>query len=265
MKLSISNIAWDASKDIEVYKLMEKHGFKGLEIAPTRFFADSPYERLSEAEKLAKKLKSDYNFEICSMQSILYGRTEVIFENVENQRIITQYLFGAIDFAAAISCKNLVFGSPKNRCLIKEEDYEVAVEFFRVLGEYASKKGTVMAIEANPSIYGTNFINFTKEAVEIVKDVNSMGFKVNLDFGTIVENREKIEVIANYMEYINHIHISEPGLAPISQRDEHRELASLLREKLYNGFVSIEMKKGQDDSFSEIEKAMNYIAQVFGD
>lgn len=265
MKLSISNIAWDGSKDIEVYKLMEKYGFKGLEIAPTRFFADRPYERLSEAEKLAKELKTSYNFEVCSMQSILYGRSEVIFESAENQRKISQYLFGAIDFAEAISCKNLVFGSPKNRCLTKEEDYGVAVEFFRVLGEYASKKGTIMAIEANPSMYGTNFINFTKEAVEIVKDVNSKGFKVNLDFGTTAENGEKIEEIADYMEHINHIHISEPGLSPISQRDNHRELASLLREKSYNGFVSIEMKKGQNDSLSEIEKAMNYIAQVFGD
>lgn len=263
MRLSISNIAWDGSKDIEVYKLMEKYGLKGLEIAPTRFFADRPYERISEAEKLEKELKNQYNFEICSMQSILYGRSEVIFESAENQRRITQYLFGAIDFAAVISCKNLVFGSPKNRCLTREEDYGAAVEFFRVLGEYAFKKGTVIAIEANPSIYGTNFINFTKEAVEIVKDVNSRGFKVNLDFGTIVENRENVEEIAAYMEHINHIHISEPGLVPITQRDGHRQLASLLRSKSYKGFISIEMKKGQDDSLSDIERAMSYIAQVF--
>ena len=265
MRLSISNIAWDGSEDIEVYKLMKMYRFTGLEIAPTRLFSDRPYERLSEVEKFAKELKSGYNFEVCSMQSILYGRSEAIFESAENQRKITQYLYEAIDFAAAISCKNMVFGSPKNRCLTKEEDYGVAVEFFRALGEYALKKGTVMAIEANPSIYGTNFINFTKEAVEIVKDVNSRGFKVNLDFGTIAENRENIEVIADYMEYINHIHISEPGLAPISQRDEHRQLASLLRRKSYKGFISIEMKKGQDDSLSDIEKAMSYMAKVFGD
>lgn len=265
MKLSISNIAWDSSKDIEVYKLMEKYKFKGLEIAPTRFFDYRPYDCLSEAEKLAKHLKTGYNLEVCSMQSILYGRTESIFESLQNQKIITHYLFKAIEFAKAISCKNLVFGSPKNRCLAKEEDYGVAVEFFEGLGEYALKKGTVMSIEANPFMYGTNFINYTAEAIKIVKEVKSEGFKVNLDFGTIVANRESIGQIATYMEYINHIHISEPGLLPISQRDEHRELASLLREKLYNGFISIEMKKGQDDSLSDIEKVMDYIGEVFGD
>lgn len=265
MKLSISNIAWDSSKDVEVYKLMEKYKFKGLEIAPTRFFANRPYECLSDAEKLAKHLKTVYNLEVCSMQSILYGRYENIFESIENQRTITHYLFKAIDFAAAISCNNLVFGSPKNRCLAKDDDYEGAVFFFEALGEYALQKGTVMSIEANPSMYGTNFINYTKDAVELVKEVNSKGFKVNLDFGTIVANRESIEEIDNYMEYINHIHISEPGLLPLFQREEHRELAFLLREKAYKGFISIEMKKVQDDSLNDIEKAMDYIVEVFGD
>jgi len=265
MKLSISNIAWDGSEDFEVYKLMKKYGFVGLEIAPTRLIPDKPYDRLDEAEKLAKEFRSGYNLEICSMQSILYGRDEKIFENEENRRSITEYLIGAMDFAAAVSCGNLVFGSPKNRCLAKEEDYEVAVAFFEELAEYALKKGVVIAIEANPKMYGTNFINYTKEAVKIVKDVNSKGFRVNLDFGTIIANGESIDEIAGYMEYINHVHISEPGLSPLSQRGEHRELACLLREKLYKGFVSIEMKKDQKDSLDIIEKTMNYIAEVFGD
>jgi len=263
MKLSISNIAWDSSKDITMYKLMQKYKFEGLEIAPTRFFAHKPYEYLYEAKKLAKDLKTGYNLTVCSMQSILYGRLESIFESLENQRIITKYLFGAIDFAQAMSCENLVFGSPKNRCLTKEEDYEVAVGFFKLLGDYAFRNGTVMSIEANPSMYGTNFINYTKEAVKLVKDVDSKGFKLNLDFGTIIANGENIEEIVGHMEYINHVHISEPGLLPISTRGEHKRLASILKEKAYKGFISIEMKKGQDDSLNDIERAMNYIAQVF--
>lgn len=264
MKLSISNIAWDSSMDFEVYKLMEKYGFVGLEIAPTRLITDRPYDKLNEAVKLTEELKSRYKFDICSMQSILFGRAENIFESAENQRSITEYLFKAMDFAEAISCKNLVFGSPKNRCLTKEEDYEVAVGFFKVLAEYALKKGVVIAIEANPAMYGTNFINYTKEAVKIVKDVNSEGFKVNLDFGTIVANGESIDEIADYIDYINHVHISEPGLLPICKRNEHKELAILLREKLYKGFVSIEMKKEQEDSLYVIENSINYVSEVFG-
>jgi len=265
MKLAISNIAWEASKDFEVYKLMEKYGFYGLEIAPTRLISDKPYDRIDEAEKLTGELKSLYNFEICSMQSILYGRTENIFESRESRKNITQYLIKAIDFAAAVSCRNMVFGCPKNRYMTKEEDYEVAVDFFKELAEYALKKGTVISIEANPSMYGTNFINYTREAVGIVKDVNSKGFKVNLDFGTMIANGESVDEIIDHVDYINHVHISEPGLLPICQRREHRELASLLREKCYKGFVSIEMKKEEKDFPDNIERTMNYIAETFGD
>ncbi|HOQ00857.1 MAG TPA: TIM barrel protein [Acetivibrio clariflavus] len=265
MKLAISNIAWDADKDLEVYKLMEKYGFCGLEIAPTRLIGDRPYDRIDEAEKLANDLKNLYNFEICSMQSILYGRTENIFESPQNRESITSYLFKAIDFAAAVSCRNMVFGCPKNRWMTKEEDYEIAVDFFKVLSEYALKKGTVISIEANPSMYGTNFINYTREAVKLVKDVNCEGFKINLDFGTIIANEESTDEIAGYVDYINHVHISEPGLLPICRRQEHRELAFLLREKSYKGFVSIEMKKDQDDSLDTVERTMNYMVDVFGE
>ena len=41
--------------------------------------------------------------------------------------------------------------------------------FFNILGDYAKLKNTVIALEANPDIYGTNFINTTKEAFSFVK------------------------------------------------------------------------------------------------
>ena len=249
---------------MEVYKLMGKYGFTGLEIAPTRFFSQDPYAHMEEAVKLTKSLKDTYGFEVCSMQSILFGRTEKIFESQENQQKISDYLIKAIDFAAAISCGNLVFGSPKNRSISSEEDYNSAVNFFTLLGDYALKNGTVMSIEANLCIYGTNFINYTHEAVKLVKEVNSEGFKVNLDFGTIIENEENIDEIVDDLEYINHIHISEPGLLPISLREGHKKLSHMLKERLYEGYVSIEMKKNGDQSLLHIENAMSYVAEVFG-
>ena len=42
MKLSISNIAWDKEKDIEMYEYLSKLNFSGIEIAPTRIFEIDP-------------------------------------------------------------------------------------------------------------------------------------------------------------------------------------------------------------------------------
>ena len=49
MKLAISNIAWNKSMDVSVYKIMKKYGFAGLEIAPTRIFQNNPYGKIEEA------------------------------------------------------------------------------------------------------------------------------------------------------------------------------------------------------------------------
>lgn len=263
MNFSISNIAWAEKDDEIVYKLMKQYGFTGLEIAPTRFFSQNPYEHLAEARALTGKLSSEKGLEISSLQSILFGRNERIFENSEQREFIIDYLFKAIDFAAVMQCKNLVFGSPRNRFINGPEDYRIAVEFFETLGDYAYKNGTIISIEANPAIYGTNFINNTNEAVEIAKDVNSKGFKVNLDIGTVLINGEDIKKIRDLFEYVNHVHISEPDLLPIESREEHKTLVDLCREKGFEGFISIEMKKSEEHNLENIEKAMQYICEVF--
>ena len=42
MRLSISNIGWVSESDEQIYKIMKKLDFRGLEIAPTRIFPESP-------------------------------------------------------------------------------------------------------------------------------------------------------------------------------------------------------------------------------
>jgi len=260
MKLSISNIAWPANQDQQLYKFMQSMGFAGLEIAPTRIFTESPYQKIPEAKAFADELKRDFGLAISSMQSICFGCDEAIFGTEEERETISNYIKESIDFAAAINCKNLVFGSPKNR-IIGENQQGIALTFFKDLGDYAASKNTILAFEPNPDIYGTNFINTTQEAVDFVKQVNSVGLKVNLDFGTFLYNKEQFEVIADHIDLIHHVHISEPYLEKIQVHDEHLQLAALLREKQYANYVSIEMKNlGNTESVKEV---MAYTKQLF--
>lgn len=116
-------------------------------------------------------------------------------------------------------------------------------------------------MEANPPIYNTNFINGTAEAVQLIKEVDSVGFKLNLDVGTMIYNQENIDILKGNVRLINHIHISEPGLKPIAKRPIHGELYKLLKEEGYNGYVSIEM--GKNEAISEIEKILDYVRGIF--
>ena len=263
MKLSISNIGWSEANDVAVYTMMKNNGFTGLEIAPTRIFPEQPYDKLVEAGAWADNLKSENGFAIPSMQSIWYGRSEKLFGTDEERSALVDYTKMAIDFAETVGCKNLVFGCPRNRCVPDGADENLAVSFFKEISAYAAEHGTTVGIEANPPIYNTNYINDTVSALDLIEKVDSEGFKLNLDVGTMLENGEDVDVIKGREAYINHVHISEPGLKPIEKRQFHHDLRDLLKASNYNGFVSIEV--GKQEKTDSLEKMMQYVISVFGD
>lgn len=258
MKLSISNIAWFEQDDDKIYELMKKNGFSGLEIAPTRIIKENPYEAVEEATNWKKKLLDEYGFNVPSMQSIWFGRSEKIFGSEEERKLLSDYTKKAINWAEAIGCRNLVFGCPRNRQLPDDADYDTGIRFFKELGDYAFAHNCVIGMEANPPIYNTNYINDTASALVLIKEVNSEGFKLNLDIGTMICNDEKVGLIEDNVASISHVHISEPGLAKIEHRDLHKEIVNILDCNNYEGYVSIEM--GNSNGLDEVEKALGYVA-----
>lgn len=262
-KLSISNIAWAKEYDNEIYQFISDNGFTGLEVAPTKIIEENPYDNLNLAKTFADEIKEKYNLDICSIQSILFGKTEKLFGSNEERQKLFDYTKKAIDFASAINCHNVVFGSPKNRIMENKEQYQIAVKFFNELGNYATQKNTTISIEANPIIYGTNFINTTEQAFQLVKELKNRGFMINIDFGTIIENNENIDLIIKNIELVNHIHISEPNLVLIKKRKLHQEFANKLKQTSYNKFVSIEMKNTNNINY--IKSTIKYIKGVFDD
>lgn len=261
MKLSVSNIAWTSEYDEQMYLTMHNMGFSGLEIAPTRVFPEIPYDKNEAAKIWAEELKKTYGFMIPSMQSIWYGRAELLFGNEEGRESLFDYTLKAIDFAEAIGCKNLVFGCPRNRYLLEHADATIAEDFFRRIGEYAIAHNTVIGMEANPMIYNTNYINSTSEAIKLIEKVNSKGFLLNLDIGAMIENQEDIGVLNGKEHLINHVHISEPYLKAIKTRALHLQVADMLKDCGYKKYVSIEV--GKQDNMDSIVKMMEYVRGVF--
>lgn len=261
MKLSISNIAWATEHDAEMYQYLKDAGFNGLEIAPTRIYPEAPYDKLSEAKDWAAELKEMYDLVVPSMQSIWYGHTEKIFGDKADRQILVDYTKKAVLFAEAIGCGNLVFGNPKNR---DTEDVAaimpIAIDFFKEIGDFAAEHNTVIALEPNPTIYNTRFMNYTEQATEMAYKSLSNGIKVNVDLGTIIYNEEDINYLKQITVYINHVHISEPGLNLIEKRDLHKHLFAILNEIGYNRFVSIEM--GNKGNLRAVKETIDYVKSL---
>ncbi|MCL1973039.1 MAG: sugar phosphate isomerase/epimerase [Endomicrobia bacterium] len=265
MKFSVSNIAWSAEYDEEMYGFLSCNGFSGLEIAPTRIFPHAPYDNLTEAERFARKLKKNYGLAISSMQSIWFGIAESVFGSNADRQKLTDYTKKAVDFARVVNCPNIVFGCPKNRAVPSDmppDNYlPVAYDFFNKIGNYASANGTCIAVEPNPTIYNTNFINTTSEAFEMCRKLGNPGIKVNVDVGTIIYNNENIGILKDNIDLINHIHISEPYLAPIENRALHCELRNVLQNLNYDKFLSVEM--GNPNDIDLVKKAVIYIKELW--
>ena len=260
MRLCASNIGWSSECDNTVYGLMRDYGFEGLEIAPSRIFANSLYEHIHEASEFAVKLKADYGLCIASIQSIWYGMTQRIAGTSQERRELLEYTRKALRFADAVSCRNIVFGCPKNRNMNTPNDEALILQFLLDIADEAGKFGIMIALEPNPEIYGTNFINTTSQALELVSKLNHHALKVNLDFGTIIANKESLNNIHENINLINHVHISEPELLPVTQRREHEELRGILKASGYDKYISIEMRK---TDIGELMRVMNYVQEVF--
>ncbi|HIZ48165.1 MAG TPA: sugar phosphate isomerase/epimerase [Candidatus Gemmiger excrementavium] len=257
-KLAISNIAWSKADDEAVYTAMQQAGFTGLELAPTRIFPEAPYENLSSAVLFGGYLKHRWGFSVPSMQSIWYGQTGSIFDAARGEQLL-DYTAGAFQFAHSLNCPSLVFGCPKNRMRPAGADDTLAEMFFVQAGNLAARYNVSLALEANAPVY-TNYLNTTAQVMELVKRLDNPGLAVNLDLGAMLTQGEKLQSFVDDLQYVSHVHISEPGLAPIEKRPEHKELALLLGAVGYQGYVSVEMARTDLDT---IRRTLDYVAEVF--
>lgn len=262
MKLAISNIAWDAILNDEVYSLLNENKFDGIEVAPTIWFPDAPYKHIEEAIVKSVDLKNKNGLSILSIQSICYGIMDNLFNSTEEFNSLLNHVMKSIDFASSIGCPNIVFGCPKNRIMNVSSKVEVAKDFFKLLGDYASNRRVIVSIEPNPEIYGTNFLNTTIQAIDFVKLVNHPNIRLNLDLGTMIYYKEEFASLSLKEELIGHIHISEPNLELIKLESIHFQLKELLKNIDYSRCISIEMKK---QSFDDLKRTIKFISEVFND
>ena len=276
MKLAISNLSWESKYDDLMFQYLYRHGI-ALEVVPSRIFKweessisnrqVSPFEHFSEAADWYRIVNTHYGINVASMHSLLYNIDKNLFETATYRRYLTDYLQRAIQFAARINCPNLCFGCALNRkipdWMTQQEALRIAEDFFGDLAVYAYENGICLSLEPVPKAEGTNFLNTTQEALEFVRNISNPGLRVCVSLGTIIENNEDISKIftKENINLINHIHISEPGLAPLEQREIDVKIAQLLKELDYNRYVSVEMLSFPDVKL--IQGAVNYFETLF--
>lgn len=253
-KLTISNLSWKHNDNIGMLNKLNDYGINQLEIAPYKYFGC----KLTDID--INNVNSD--IDIYSLQAILYPLMENIFGNDQERDILTKYLCKTIDIASKLRIKVLVFGSPKNRKrngLTFEQAIEIAIPFFKNVGDYAYQNNTILCIEPNAKEYNCDFVTNSIEGRNLILRVNSPGFKLHLDVGCMfLENENILNCITENLDILEHIHFSAPGLKCLSDSELKYAVLFNTITKIYNKKISIEMLN-QDD-YDVIKTIRNCLA-----
>ena len=272
MRLSMSNIAWAPEERLEAYAAMAEHGVRGLEIAPGLFFhaaADPFAPDAATAERALEEIAAQ-GLSLVSMQSLLFGVSgAALFEGDDARGRLETGMVRAIDLAGRFGIPNLVFGSPGQRRIPegmdRAEAQDLAAAFFARLGDRAQAAGARIAMEANPEVYGTNFLNTLEEAADFVAEVDHPAVAPILDLGAMHINGAYADTpgwVARLGPALSHVHVSEPGLAPAPASAEALvPVLDALRAAGYGRAVSIEMKRAPE-GIAAVRAALSHFEQA---
>ena len=262
MRLSISNIAWDISEDEDIAKLLKQYGIDAIDIAPGKYFPE-PAKATDEEIARVKNWWAERGIQITGMQALLFGTVGLnVFGSPEIQGSMLQHLSAVCRIGAGLRGTRLVFGSPKNRDrtgLNDEQVMEIAIPFFKRLGDIAQSYGVMICLEPNPPCYGANFMTTSAETAEVVKQVAHPAIRMQLDTGALAINGEEPSVVLqNSAILIGHIHASEPDLVPLGDgATNHAAMAAAVLQRLPGHVVSIEMLATKNEPhLVSIERAL---------
>lgn len=270
MKLSISNIAWDPQDDPQVADLLRVYGVDAIDVAPSKYFPEPA--QASDAQLAAVKAWwADRGVVIIGMQSLLFGTRGLnVFGPPAVQEAMLERLDAVCRVGAGLGATRLVFGSPKNRDrsgLGDAQALDVAVPFFRRVGERASAHGVTVCLEPNPVRYGANFMTTTKEAAQVVQAVGHASIRLQFDAGTATVNGEDPDqVLERYAVLVGHVHLSEPDLLPLGDGGtDHARMRAALQRHLPQHPRTIEMLAPTTvPSLAAVERALATAVAHYG-
>ena len=269
MRLAISNIAWDIAEDEAVAALLQRYQVDAIDIAPGKYFPQPTKATAAEMLRV-RDWWGTRGIEITGMQALLFGITGLnVFGPPEAQDAMLQHLTAVCRIGAGLGAKRIVFGSPKNRDrsgLTDQETIDVAVSFFRRLGDIAQSYGVLICLEPNPTCYGANFMTTSAETAQVVEQIAHPAVRMQLDTGALTINGEdSVTVLQDCAPLIGHVHASEPDLLPLGDGGaDHAKVVAALKQYLPHHVVSIEMLATKNEPHEvSIERALTVAIQHY--
>jgi D-psicose/D-tagatose/L-ribulose 3-epimerase len=266
MKLAVSNIAWGNADLAGHLSLLSQLGCDGVEIAPSLIWEEPVTAPVADRREFRRTVEGA-GLKVVGFHSLLYTRPDLHILKRGSSEAAVEYMGGLAHLCADIGGGTLVFGSPRSRSrgsMSRAEAMDRAAAFFSECARVAQTTGMLFLIEALEA-EESDFISSIAEAKTLVDAVGHPNFRLHLDARAMISSDEDVADICLRLagEYV-HVHVGDPGLAPPGSTGmDHRPLGRALRSADYQGFVSIEMRRGSAPSCEAIARSVEYVRNAY--
>lgn len=161
---------------------------------------------------------NSYDLLCSSTWSVFTGDRDLISPNTEKRERCKNHVKDNIKIASALGADiTLLLPSAVwklESSLTREQEWKLAVEGLRELGEFSAEYGVYIVVEPL-NRFETYFINSIQDAIDLVKDVNHVNVMMMIDtFHMNIEDRSFDEEIKKAGELIFHCHMNENDRGP---------------------------------------------------
>lgn len=183
----------------------------------------------------------------------------------------TEYLKKAVDRTAEMGARYFVYGNGKTRSLPAEGDIAGAEkkndEMIAVLCELAAQANITILLEPLAASICNRFLGIP-ENYEYVQKTKLSNLKTLLDYRWFLAGGHSLDVIEEYADFIQHVHIDNPDhafpkrLVPMAaDGHDYTPLFNLLKKICYKGIISYEANTFENGFETDIAKGLELLKE----
>lgn len=237
MKLALSNFAWDSDENHSIFETLNSIGVRNVEGVLTKI---NHWDDLTESVLTQyHELLQQHNIQIESIQSIFYGFS---CNDLSDYKTIEHYK-KLIECCKILGVKVMVLGSPSLRKYVNGW-YDNLSNILQDVDNMLHGTGIELSIEPNTKSYGGDYFYNLNEIVDFIVHNDFKNIKTMVDTHNLkLEGLNPSNEFKTHINYINHIHVSEPKLHKLSDIEFHKNFSQTLKDLNYSGIVTYEVIK----------------------
>jgi len=269
MKFAICNETYQGWNFESTCEHIRKTGYEGVEIAPFTLKDDPRELNYQDADKV-KKAAANEGLDVVGLHWLLVKPSWLHLTTTDTllQKDTIKFAVHLAEFCNAIGGHVMVWGSPKQRDLQPDWDYDDALaratDVLSQIAQQIENLGVTIAMEPLARTE-TNFLTTAAETIQLIKKVNHPAVQLHLDVKAMSDESKSIpEIIKDSQKYIAHFHANDPNLRGPGFGDVQFEpIAAALKEIQYSGYVSVEVFDYSPDPETIAEKSIQYLQKTF--